>query len=617
MAQHQPWSLKRFLIGRALKNRELRGERLRTLAGLSILAPDALSSVAYGTEEILVVLASIGAVALWFSLPIALTIVLLLVVLVISYRQVIEAYPGGGGAYVVGRDSVGRLPSLVAGASLLVDYTLTIAVSVTAGGDAMISAFPQLAHFRVLFDVLLIAIICLVNLRGVRESATLFAAPTYTFVVMVLIMVGVGLWRGGLHGLAAHHALVPRDIGGVSLFLLLRAFSSGSSALTGVEAISNGVPLFREPAVRSAKAAMAMLGILLGTMFMGTTVLAFAFRIVPLPDNTVLSQVAQHAFGRSIFYYILAFATTAILVLAANTSFAGFPQLAYTMAKDKFMPHLFQTRGDRLVFTNGIMFEAVAAAFLIIVFGGSTARLIPLYAIGVYAGFTISQFGLVMQRARRARASGGMQPGDLPKSLVNGFGAVLTAVVVVVFAVTKFAEGAWVVLIVIPLLVLCFLKIHRHYEATAAELRLPSFDFHPEIRPSMVIVPVSTVTRVVANALSYARSIADTVVALHVSSDPEETQKFHERWEQWNPPGVRLVTIESQYRSVVQPILRYIDLLRMQSPDATITVVIPEFVVGRWWQSILHNQMGILLQARLRLRRDVVIVAVPYRLSGR
>ncbi len=397
---------------------------------------------------------------------------------------------------------------------------------------------------------------------------------------------------------------------------MLRAFSSGSSALTGIEAISNGVPIFRNPSVPNAKTAMALMGILLGTMFLGTTILAFAFGVAPLANNTVLSQVGAHVFGHNILYYGLAFSTTAILALAANTSFAGFPQLAYSMARDKFMPHLFLTRGDRLVFTNGILFEAVLAAVLVVVFGGSTDRLIPLYAIGVYAGFTISQFGLVVKRAQKARETGSWERGDLVRSIVNGFGAALTAIVVVVFAVTKFSEGAWMVLIVIPLLVLTFLAINRHYQAIAEELRLPSLDFHPAPPKNLVIVPVATVTRVVANALGYANSISDTVIALHVGWDKEQSEKLQQRWSEWDP-GVRLVTIESQYRSVVQPILRYIDLIRSQSPETTITVIIPEFVVGRWWQSILHNQMGILLQARLVSRRDIVIITVPYRLSGR
>jgi len=616
MGQRRRHTLKEILIGPPLKNQQLRTERLSIFAGLSILSPDALSSVAYGTQEILVVLVGISLAALWFSLPIALVIVLMLTVLVTSYRQVIAAYPNGGGAYMVGRDCLGTVPALIAGASLLVDYTLTIAVSITAGADAMISAFPVLAHIRVPLDLLLIAVITIVNLRGVRESAAVFSGPTYAFVLLVLAMVAVGLVHGGLHELAVRHAASVRSLGGVSLFLLLRAFSSGSSALTGIEAISNGVPVFRDPAVGNAKTAMAIMGTLLGAMFLGTTLLAFAFGVVPLPDNTVLSQVAQHVYGaRSPLYYLLAFSTTAILSLAANTSFAGFPQLAYTMARDKFMPHLFLTRGDRLVFSNGILFEAILAALLIVAFGGSTDRLIPLYAIGVYAGFTITQTGLVVQRLRRARQQGPRR-GDWYRSLVNGFGAILTAVVVVVFAVTKFTEGAWMVLLVIPLLVWMFLKIHAHYEAIAVELRLPSPDYRPEPLHPVVVVPVASLTRVVAHAVVYAKSISDTVIALHVSWDKEESERLERRWAEWDP-GVRLVTIESQYRSVVQPIVRYIDLLRAQSQNAVITVLIPEFVVGRWWQSILHNQMGILLQARLLSRRDIVIATVPYRLSGR
>jgi amino acid transporter len=612
---HERRTLKEILIGRPLRNRDLKTERLNIFAALSILSPDALSSVAYGTEAILGVLVTISAAALWFSLPISLAIVLMLTVLVISYRQVIEAYPNGGGAYIVGRDNLGTLPSLVAGASLLVDYTLTVAVSVTAGVAAMVSAFPPLAPYRVPLDLFLIVAISLVNLRGVRESSTVFAMPTYLFVFLVLLMVGVGLVRGGLHGLVVRHAWRPPALGSVSLFLLARAFSSGSSALTGIEAVSNGVPIFRDPSVANAKRAEAILGILLGLMFLGTSVLAYAYGIAPQPDNTVLSQVAQHVFGRGILYYLLAFSTTAILTLAANTSFAGFPQLAYVMARDKFMPHLFETRGDRLVFTNGIVFVGLLAAILVVVFHGSTDALIPLYAIGVYAGFTISQFGLVVRRRRQVRA-GERVPGYALKSAFNTFGAVLTAVVVIVFSITKFTEGAWIVLIVIPLLVLFFRKVHAHYVAIAEELRLPSPDFKVEPMSTIVIVPVASITRVVAYTIAYAKSISDTVIALHVSFDKEDAEKLEKRWEEWNP-GVRLVTIESQYRSVVTPIIRYLDLIKTQLQGGVITVLVPEFVVGKWWQGFLHNQMGFILQSRLVLRRDIVFAMVPYRLSGR
>ncbi len=616
LGQREGRSFKEILIGRPLKSRELFLERLDILSGLSILSPDALSSVAYGTEEILTVLVTISLAATWFALPIAAAIVLMLAILVVSYRQVIASYPSGGGAYMIGRDSLGTLPALMAGASLLVDYTLTVAVSVTAGIDAIISAFPQLHALRVPLDLLAITVISIVNLRGARESAAVFKWPTYLFVVLVLCMVGVGLLRGGWHNLGVRHTWAVPSMEGVSLFLLLRAFSSGSSALTGVEAISNGVPLFREPSARRAQSAMVILGVLLGSMFLGTTLLAHAYAVVPLTDNTVLSQVAEHVFGRNILYYALAFSTMAILSLAANTSFAGFPQLAFLMARDKFMPHFFQTRGDRLVFTNGILFEAIAASLLIVVFGGHTSKLIPLYAIGVYIGFTISQVGLVAMRLRSALQAGRSPWSDLPRSAFNAFGALLTSVVVVVFAVTKFSEGAWIVLILIPLLILFFYNVHHHYQAIAQELRLPSPEYHPAPERNIVIVPVASITRVVAHTIGYAKSISDTVIAVHVSFDHTESEKLEQRWAQWEP-GVRLVTIDSQYRSVVQPVLRYIDLVKAQSPGAMITVLIPEFVVGRWWQGLLHNQMGFLLQARLVSRRDVVIAMVPLRLSGR
>ena len=608
-------SLKRFLIGRPLKNRDLGNQRIGTLAGLSTLSPDALSSVAYGTEEIMRVLITISFAALWFSVPISIAIVLMLTILIISYRQVIEAYPNGGGAYIVGRDNLGLNASLLAGASLLVDYTLTVAVSVTAGVDAMVSAFHPLIAYRVPLDLLMISVIAVMNLRGVRESAAMFAGPTYLFVVMVLAMVGAGLVRGGVHDVGIHRVLTPHFLGGVPLFLLLRAFSSGSSALTGIEAVSNGVPVFREPSIRAAKTAMALLGILLGLMFLGTTVLAVAYGVTPTASNTVLSQVAQHVFGRTLPYYILMFSTTAILALAANTSFAGFPQLAYVMAKDKVMPHLFETRGDRLVFINGIVFIAVLAGILVVTFRGSTDHLIPLYAIGVYIGFTISQTGLVIRRARERRCGKGT-PGARLRSLFNGFGAIMTAIVVLVFAVTKFSEGAWTVLIVIPVLVLAFRKIHAHYLAIAEELHIPSLDFTVAPMSTLVIVPVSSITRVVAHTMAYAHSISDTVIALHVSFDKDASETLAKRWEAW-APGVRLVVLESQYRSVVNPILRYIDLIKPQVQGTMITVLVPEFVVGKWWQGFLHNQTGFILQARLVLRRDIVFAMVPYRLSGR
>ncbi len=616
MAQKDRWSLKEFLIGRPLKNNQLSSERVGVFPALSVLSPDALSSVAYGTEAILSVLVTMSVAALWFSLPIALVLVLLLSVLVMSYRQVIAAYPNGGGAYIVGRDSLGTLPSLVAGASLLVDYTLTVAVSVTAGIDAVISAFHGLAPYRVPLDLLLILAITIVNLRGTRESAAVFAGPTYAFVFLVLLMVGVGLARGGISGLAVHHVLQVPALSGVSLFLLLRAFSSGSSALTGLEAISNGVPIFREPSVRSAQRAMAILGILLGAMFLGTTVLAYGYGIGPMANNTVLSQVAERAFVRNPIYYLLQLSTVAILGLAANTSFAGFPQLAYVMAKDKFMPHLFETRGDRLVSTNGILFVAIMAALLVVIFKGSTNALIPLYAIGVYVGFTISQVGLVVRRRREAAERGHRLPGDGVKSAVNTFGAALTAIVVVVFTVTKFSEGAWIVLIVIPLLVLAFRKVHAHYRAIADELRVPSWDFHPTPGQNLVIVPVASITRVVAHTIGYGKTISPNVIALHVAFDKQESEKLEKRWQEWNP-DVRLVSIDSQYRSVVGPICRYIDLIKGQAEGTMVTVLVPEFVVGKWWQSVLHNQMGLLLQARLLRRRDIVFAMVPYRLSGR
>jgi amino acid transporter len=605
----QQW--KTLAFGRPLKSGELSHEQLSVLGGLALMAPDALSSVAYGTQEILITLMPAGMLALWYSLPISALIVLLLAFLVISYRQLIRAYPNGGGAYIIGRDTLGPLPGLVAGAALMLDYILTVAVSVTAGVAALIAAFPSLATDRVLLSVLAILVMAFVNLRGTRESAAVFAPPTYLFIVMVLSLVAAGLFHAMPLAPAAHRYVTAPAVSGLTVFLLLRAFSSGSSALTGIEAISNGVPVFREPSAQRARTGMLLLGLFLGTMFLGTSVIAFRFGIHVGPNDTVLQLLAARLFGKGAFFYVLAIDTMAILAVAANTSFAGFPQLANIIARDKWLPRMFLTRGDRLVYQNGILILSLIAVLLVVVFGGDTDRLIPLYAIGVYVSFTVAQAGLVKKYLAEPQ-------GRWLAIGIASLGAVLTAIVVLVAAVSKFTEGAWVVLLILPLLLYMFRRIHQHYDAIADELRMPDWSEKPEASGIVVLVPFSSINRLTLASLSYALSISDRVLAINVAFSDEEKATVEERWRRWDPdPRIRLVVLESQYRSVVRPILRYIDLVTSQIDRRQLMVLVPEFVVGRSWQHILHNQVGILLQAHLVFRRDVVVAVVPFHLSGR
>ena len=600
--------IRRVLIGKPLRSDELHHEQVDVLRGLSVLAPDALSSVAYGTEEILTVLVPAAAAAAWFSLPISLVIVALLVILVFAYRGVIAAYPSGGGAYIVGRDNLGDLASLVAGASLQVDYVLTVAVSITAGEAALVSAFPNLAPHAVLIDLVLLVLLMITNLRGVRESATLFAAPTYVFILSVLLSVVVAFTRPGAQSGAAF--VHPPVLQAVGLFLVLRAFSSGCSALTGIETISNGVPIFREPSARNARIGMLLLGIFLGLMFFGTSAAAFHFGAIPQANVTVLAQIGLHDFGHTVPFYVLQISTMLILMFAANSSFTGFPQLSYLMARDRWMPHLFLARGDRLVFQNGILVLTLLAGILIIVFNGNTDRLISLYAIGVFTGFTISLVGMA-RKAIRERKSG----SNITAVAYLG-GGVLTTLVVLIFAITKFTEGAWIVVVVIPLMVLAFHRVHSHYVAIADQLRFegPTDAGVADFKKTeiLAIVPVAGVNRMVLNTLAFARSITDHVIAVHISFNEEEQVHFQERWDE-TVPNVRLADFISRYRSVVRPILRFVDSVDRHE-GRQVMVLLPEFVVHSWWENILHNQVGFLLHTALVLRKDVVVAMVPFHL---
>jgi amino acid transporter len=589
---------------------QARHERLGKAAALAVFASDPLSSVAYATEEILFVLILAGSLALSYSLPIAVGIATLLAIVVVSYRQTVQAYPQGGGAYLVSKDNLGVLPALAAAAALLVDYVLTVSVSVVAGIAALTSAVPRLHPYRVALSVLVVVLIALGNLRGVRESARLFAAPTYFFVVSILGMVGYGLLAAVFDWLPeAPFEPHPPGLEGIGLFLLLRSYAAGCTALTGVEAVSNGVQALRTPEGRNAATVMTWLGILAIVMFLGITYLAYDFGIVTGGDETVVSKIARRVFGTGILYYCVQAATMLILVLAANTSYADFPRLSSILARDRFVPRQFANQGDRLVFSNGIIILSGFAILLIVVFGGDTHALLPLYAIGVFISFTLSQSGMV-RHWLRLRGSGWHW-----RMVVNGTGAVATFVVLLTLAITKFLEGAWIVVVVIPLLVAIFLVMHRHYAEVASELSLDGLEGPPPMNHT-VLVLVGDLHRGVVRALQYARTLAPAaaVRGVYVETDPARTARLEDKWVRWGL-GVPLVVLTSPYRSLLRPFLDYLDEIQSRGDDQMITIVLPEFLPRHWWQHILHNQTALLVKGALLFRKNTVVADVPYLLK--
>lgn len=669
-------ALKRFLVGNPLKTEQAVHERLSKKVALAVFSSDALSSTAYATEEILLVLAAAVAFgqanAFQYVVPISLGIGTLLVIVAISYRQTIHAYPSGGGAYIVAKENLGTNAGLVAGASLLVDYVLTVSVSIAAGVAAVTSMvqgtrFAWLDHHKVVLCLICIGFIAIANLRGVRESGSIFATPTYAFLISFLFMIGYGLihyWTsggaapvpaGGELAVAEGYKFQP-----VALFLILGAFSNGCAALTGIEAISNGVPAFKKPEAQNAATTLVVMAALLTIMFLGTSLMAYLYGVHPKANETVISQ-----FGRIIFtgpfwwfYYVVQITTALILVLAANTSFADFPRLASLLARDRFLPRQFANRGDKLVFSNGIVILAIFSGILVASFGGDTSRLIPLYAVGVFLSFTLSQSGMVrhwlkeradVRRKKRHQVSkpaavanqGPDTDGTLPdlelaaaetrssafvndevtdaahwkKSiLINGLGAVATFVVLCVFIITKFVHGAWIVVVIIPLLVVLFRSIHKHYLRVAKQLSTDGLAPLSTVK-NTVIVPISGIHRGVINALQYAKSISPNgVTAIYVDFDEEATHKLREKWERWGS-GIELVVLESPYRSLSRPLLRYIDRTRRKGEEHFVTVVLPEFIPARWWHQLLHNQSSLLLKGSLLFKKRVVVVSVPYHLG--
>ncbi|NQX45616.1 APC family permease [Paenibacillus tritici] len=605
-------SVKRFLIGRPLKSDQLGEQKLNKTKALAILSSDALSSVAYGPEQILLVLITISTAAFWYSIPIAVGVLVLLLALILSYRQIIFAYPQGGGAYVVSKENLGKYPGLVAGGSLLVDYILTVAVSVSAGTDAITSAFPSLHPYNVPIAIIFVLLITTLNLRGVTESASYLAYPVYLFVLALFIMIGLGLFNIVSGNVPAElHTSLGTPVAGVSLFLLLRAFSSGSSALTGVEAISNAIPNFKAPAPNNAAKTLAAMGILLALLFSGIVFLAYYYGIAPREEVTVVSDIAEQVFGRNFMYYFVQGTTALILVLAANTGYSAFPLLAVNLAKDKFIPRMFTVRGDRLGYSNGILSLGILSIILIIAFEGRTEHLIPLYAVGVFIPFTLSQTGMMVKWIRQR------PEGWLPKLIINTTGALISFIVTIMFFLTKFAQ-IWPVLVFLPLIILFFYRIHKHYESVADQLRITTCGEPPlAIEGNIIILPVAGITHVVENSLRYAQSLgAQQIIAVHIPFEREDDAIFEEKWKKFHPE-VRLVTLYSPYRSIIHPLTKFIDTVQRKASESNyqVTVIVPQFIPKKGWHNILHNQSSLLIRAHLLYRRNVIITTVPYHLK--
>ena len=613
--------LKRLLVGRPLATTEQEHQRIPKVIGLAVFSSDAISSTAYATEEILFVTA-VGASSLMLGLatliPIAIAVALLLAIVAFSYRQTIFAYPSGGGSYVVSRENLGENPSLVAAASLLVDYILTVAVSISAGVAAIssIPAFSDVAKHRVLVGIFLIVLITVANLRGIKESGRLFAAPTYLYIVMISALIIYGLVRAFI---LKDISNVPFDQkafdgtlesgGTLGLFLILKGFSSGAVALTGVEAISNGVPAFKKPESKNAAATLVWMAVILGTLFMGISILAHHLQPYPSHDITVLAQLGIQVFGQGAVFFVLQIATALILILAANTAYADFPRVASVIAFDEYLPHQMRNRGDRLVFSNGVLILATAAIALIVAFGGVTTALIPLYAVGVFTSFTLSQAGMVRHHQKQREENWRRH------AIMNGVGSVATLIVLVIVATTKFTSGAWVPLVLIPLIILLFKAIRRHYLRVdkALKANLTSEMIRP--RRNTVVVLVGNVHGGAVQALSYAKSLnPNYLVAVRLVEGDEEADEVQKLWLSAGF-DIPLETVYSPYRELRKPLLEFLDRLDEQYENDNVTVIIPEFVVRHWWENILHNQSALRIKRWLLFRRGTMVTSVPYHID--
>lgn len=627
-----PRSWRTWLIGNPLQTADAPHQTIGKSVGLAVFASDALSSTAYATQEILVILAAAGSMALGYAFPISIVIVVLLAIVTISYEQTVHAYPDGGGAYIVVRDNLGQLPSQIAAAALLTDYILTVSVSISSGVAQLVSAFPVLEDLRVEIAIAMVVFIMVMNLRGVKESGTAFAIPTYFFLIMMVITLVTGFFRyfTGDLGVVVNPPEIEmlHEAQAVTLFLLLHAFSSGTTALTGIEAISDGILAFKQPRGRNAGITLIWMASILSALFLGITFLTGQIGAVPSEYETVISQLARTVFGGQNFLYMaLIGGTTVILIMAANTAFADFPRLSAFTAKDGFLPRQFTFRGSRLVFSRGIVALALIASLLIFIFNASVSGLIPLYAIGVFGSFTLSQAGM----ARHWWKAGQLKPGQeiqeagskvvhdprwLVKMSINSFGSVCTAIVMMVFAATKFRDGAWVVLVIIPVLVAIFYSIHHHYVGIAKRLTLDDFGSPRTIQRHRVFVTVSSVHRGTIQALTYARSISHDVTGIHVSLEPDDTEKVHKKWDAWGM-GTRLVILDSPYRLLIEPLLEYLEeVLAQRQPGEVITVVVPQFIPDSLVANALHANTAFWLRNVLLRQEGIVIVEVPYQVEG-
>jgi amino acid transporter len=608
--------LKDFLIGPPLPTQQIGEKKLNKIRALAAFSPDALSSIAYANQEIYLGLVVAGSAGLILAWPIGLAITGLLVIVALSYYQTIHSYPSGGGSYIVSRENLGTMPGLVAGAALLIGYLLTAAVSLTAGVEAIASAIPELWPHRVLIALVLLGIMTLANLRGLQETGTLMSVPVYLFLLVYLPMLAYGLYRLLVEGSTPPAQGIPNlvVVQPVTLYLVLHTFSAGCTALTGIEAISNGVPAFQPPEAKNAGKTLIVMAILMAILFVGSIGLIQFLGVTTGPQETILSALARRLLGNSLAYYVIQAGTMLILAVAANTSFAGFPRLAAILAKDGFLPRQFTGLGDRLVFANGILALAAATGLLIVLFSGDSHSLVPLFAVGVFLAFTLSQVGMIIHWLRQR---GG---GWRFKALLNGLGALATGTTVLIIGVSKFLEGAWITVFLIPALVAVFSRIRSHYREVGRELTLHGLP--PSLRPAptpRVVIPISGVHRGIVEAVDFALAITRDVTAVYVELEPGEAEAVQKKWQLWWP-DIPLVVVPSPYRSIVQPLIDFLDETDTKHNDGQLaTVILPEFVPAKWWQSLLHNQTAWLLKAAMLYRRrqrgfQRVIIDIPYHL---
>lgn len=601
--------MKAVLIGRPIESAHEIHQRLTKVKALAVFSSDAISSVAYATGEIMIVLALAGSQFLNLSVELSLAIAILLLIVAYSYRQTVIAYPNGGGSYIVSRENIGTRAGLVAAAALLIDYVLTVSVSISAGTDAVTSAFPFLLQYRVEIALGFVLLMTLLNLRGISESGSIFSVPTYAFIITLGVLIVLGFARIVLNGVPVPAVpLVIQPKQNIDPWLVLTAFSAGAVAMSGVEAISNGVPAFKPPESKNAATTLTVMALILATFFVCISILAVMFSANPDSTETVISQLGHVIYGDNVFYYIFQFSTMGILVVAANTAFADFPRLASILARDNFMPHQFSFRGDRLAFTVGISALGGVAGLLIFAFQGDTHLLIPLYAIGVFLAFTLSQSGMVLHW-RKLKT-----PGWKRSAVINGVGATATAVILVIAATTKFIHGAWVVMILIPLLVAAFTLVHRHYTKVGLQLRIQPGQLPDATIQQFVLTPIDTVNYASLRALAFARSMSSQIIAIHVNTDSARAQGTKEKMAKY-APDINLVILDSPYRQFVRPMIAYVEALHQQNPDAFVTIILPEFIPAHFWEKALHGRTAQRLRSEFETHPNVAVVLVPYLLE--